>query len=256
MRSRQGTSRSSSARFGLRAFLGPLAAELLCRHRMPTEAGDHARTGSDRSSILESAARCLPGPWRWVCRDHACDPSGGSRCRGIVGGWKYVFGPGSVAVLTVRERVQRFYRIRRSNRNHSYRSQYTRGASMSIFRAGIVLALATAGLMMGCSRSAEDKMKNEPVTFGTMPDGKSVSLYTLRNAAGMEAKITNYGGIIVSLACAGPEREVRRCCARLRFAVVVSEGDPVLWCADRAVWEPDRQGSVHAGRKGVSADGQ
>lgn len=42
-------------------------------------------------------------------------------------------------------------------------------------------------------------MKNEPVTFGTMPDGKSVSLYTLRNAAGMEAKITNYGGIIVSL---------------------------------------------------------
>jgi aldose 1-epimerase len=42
-------------------------------------------------------------------------------------------------------------------------------------------------------------MKNEPVTFGTTPDGKSVSLYTLRNAAGMEAKITNYGGIIVSL---------------------------------------------------------
>jgi aldose 1-epimerase len=70
---------------------------------------------------------------------------------------------------------------------------------MSVFRTGIVLALATAGLMMGCSRSAEDKMKTEPVSFGMTPDGKSVSLYTLRNAAGMEAKITNYGGIIVSL---------------------------------------------------------
>jgi aldose 1-epimerase len=69
---------------------------------------------------------------------------------------------------------------------------------MGIFRTGIVLALA-AGLMMGCSRSAEDKMKSEPVAFGMTPDGKSVSLYTLRNAAGMEAKITNYGGIIMSL---------------------------------------------------------
>lgn len=70
---------------------------------------------------------------------------------------------------------------------------------MRIFRAGIVVALATAGLMMGCSRSTEKTMSNDPVVFGTTPDGKSVMLYTLRNAAGMEAKITNYGGIIVSL---------------------------------------------------------
>ena len=70
---------------------------------------------------------------------------------------------------------------------------------MRIFRAGIVVALATAGLMMGCSRSTEKTMSNEPVVFGTTPDGKSAMLYTLRNAAGMEAKITNYGGIIVSL---------------------------------------------------------
>jgi aldose 1-epimerase len=70
---------------------------------------------------------------------------------------------------------------------------------MRIFRAGIIVALATAGLMMGCSRSTEKTMSNEPVAFGTTPDGKSVMLYTLRNAAGMEAKITNYGGIIVSL---------------------------------------------------------
>jgi aldose 1-epimerase len=70
---------------------------------------------------------------------------------------------------------------------------------MGIVRTGIVVALATAGLMMGCSRSTEKTMSNAPVSFGTAPDGKSVMLYTLRNAAGMEAKITNYGGIIVSL---------------------------------------------------------
>ncbi len=36
-------------------------------------------------------------------------------------------------------------------------------------------------------------------SFGNLPVGTAVSLYTLRNANGMEAKITNYGGIITSL---------------------------------------------------------
>ncbi|WP_322283903.1 aldose epimerase family protein [Prosthecobacter sp.] len=35
--------------------------------------------------------------------------------------------------------------------------------------------------------------------WGTTSEGKTVKLFTLRNANGMEAKITNYGGIIVSL---------------------------------------------------------
>ncbi len=34
--------------------------------------------------------------------------------------------------------------------------------------------------------------------FGTMPDGREVHLFTLRNAAGMEVKVTNYGGYLVS----------------------------------------------------------
>ena len=34
--------------------------------------------------------------------------------------------------------------------------------------------------------------------FGTMPDGREAHLFTLRNAAGMEVKISNYGGYIVS----------------------------------------------------------
>lgn len=35
--------------------------------------------------------------------------------------------------------------------------------------------------------------------FGKMPDGSAVNLYTLTNDNGMEVKITNYGGTIVSL---------------------------------------------------------
>ena len=35
--------------------------------------------------------------------------------------------------------------------------------------------------------------------FGQMPDGRAVSLYTLTNAAGMQVKITNYGGIVTSV---------------------------------------------------------
>jgi aldose 1-epimerase len=38
----------------------------------------------------------------------------------------------------------------------------------------------------------------EQSVFGTFPDGRQASLFTLRNAAGMEVKITNYGGYIVS----------------------------------------------------------
>ncbi len=34
--------------------------------------------------------------------------------------------------------------------------------------------------------------------FGTLPDGREAHLFTLRNAAGMEVKISNYGGYIVS----------------------------------------------------------
>ena len=35
--------------------------------------------------------------------------------------------------------------------------------------------------------------------FGKTPDGQAVDLYTLRNAGGVEAKITNYGGIVVTM---------------------------------------------------------
>jgi aldose 1-epimerase len=36
-------------------------------------------------------------------------------------------------------------------------------------------------------------------SFGTLPDGKEVTRYTLRNANGVEVSVINYGGIITSL---------------------------------------------------------
>lgn len=36
-------------------------------------------------------------------------------------------------------------------------------------------------------------------SFGTTTDGKAVEVYTLKNANGVEARVTNYGGIILSL---------------------------------------------------------
>ncbi|MEE4217744.1 MAG: aldose epimerase family protein [Xanthomonadales bacterium] len=42
-------------------------------------------------------------------------------------------------------------------------------------------------------------------SFGATPDGDKVMLYTLRNKAGMVARITDYGGIVVSLTA--PDRE-------------------------------------------------
>ena len=36
-------------------------------------------------------------------------------------------------------------------------------------------------------------------TFGTLPDGTSVELFTLKNASGAEVRVTNYGGIVTAI---------------------------------------------------------
>jgi len=43
--------------------------------------------------------------------------------------------------------------------------------------------------------------------FGSAPDGAEIDLYTLSNAAGMRAQVTNYGGIVTALLA--PDREGR-----------------------------------------------
>ncbi len=47
------------------------------------------------------------------------------------------------------------------------------------------------------SSDAKDTVKQG--AFGNTPDGTAVQLYTLSNTQGMEVKITNYGGIVVSV---------------------------------------------------------
>ncbi len=66
--------------------------------------------------------------------------------------------------------------------------------------AAIVSAGVGALLIAGCASKCCCKMKSTAtsVPFGTA-DGKPVTLYTLTNAKGSEAKIMNYGGIVQSL---------------------------------------------------------
>lgn len=59
--------------------------------------------------------------------------------------------------------------------------------------AGVV---ASAAGFVGCADAAVEVTKKP---WGQTPDGTAVDLYTLKNAKGAEATITNYGGIVVTL---------------------------------------------------------
>jgi len=61
------------------------------------------------------------------------------------------------------------------------------------------VTLATGCSTCCCKSSGDKAMTIQQEPFGTTKDGKPVTLYTLRNKNGVEAKITNYGGIVVSL---------------------------------------------------------
>lgn len=51
--------------------------------------------------------------------------------------------------------------------------------------------------------------------FGKLPDGTAIQIYTLTNPQGIEARITNYGGILVSLTV--PDRQGRKADVVLGF---------------------------------------
>ena len=63
-------------------------------------------------------------------------------------------------------------------------------------KALYVLPLSMLLIATASSQSAQ-KLQQQP--FGKTPDGQAVSLYTLRNASGMEVTITNYGGAITTV---------------------------------------------------------
>ena len=61
----------------------------------------------------------------------------------------------------------------------------------------IALVLAANAGFAGPARGANPGVTMS--TFGKMPDGETVNLYTLTNRSGMRVAITNYGGRIVSI---------------------------------------------------------
>lgn len=69
----------------------------------------------------------------------------------------------------------------------------------------ISLVLAVASIIMfGCKEKGAGQKETKPMnaqqeSYGKMPDGTPVELYTLVNANGLKAKIINYGAILVSL---------------------------------------------------------
>lgn len=71
----------------------------------------------------------------------------------------------------------------------------------------LTLALGIVILQSCTSKKTENNQttdsvtvnKIEKISFGTLPDGRGVDQYTLKNANGMEAKIINYGGVITHL---------------------------------------------------------
>lgn len=67
----------------------------------------------------------------------------------------------------------------------------------------ISLTLPAIAMGIRSSSCAHHEPPSQPAVtqaaFGTAPDGQAVQVYTLRNANGVEARVTNYGGVILSL---------------------------------------------------------
>jgi aldose 1-epimerase len=63
------------------------------------------------------------------------------------------------------------------------------------------LALAPTLTLLSCTRDQNNKTMNgiTEQAWGFLPTGETISLYTLRNAKGLEATISNFGGRIVTL---------------------------------------------------------
>ena len=66
--------------------------------------------------------------------------------------------------------------------------------------ASLACCAALLLMLLGCEEQKEEaKGTLAKAPFGKTAEGTAVDLYTLTNAHGLEAKITNYGGIVVSL---------------------------------------------------------
>jgi aldose 1-epimerase len=73
----------------------------------------------------------------------------------------------------------------------------------TILKGAAVLLVVSVFWAAGCAgpsaKTAAGKMDIAKADFGMTSDGKKVDIYTLTNSKGMEVKIINYGGTVVSL---------------------------------------------------------
>ncbi len=63
----------------------------------------------------------------------------------------------------------------------------------------LVCASVCAACLVGCATVSPSAGSVSKESFGSLPDGTPVDIYTLRNSGGAEARISNYGGLVVSL---------------------------------------------------------
>ena len=64
---------------------------------------------------------------------------------------------------------------------------------------GICFLLLLLSVLNSCGEHKQEGPALKKETFGNTLDGREVFVYTLKNRTGIEARITNYGGIILSL---------------------------------------------------------
>ena len=69
----------------------------------------------------------------------------------------------------------------------------------------LVGAVASAVCLVGCASTPRSDANISKESFGASKEGIPVDIYTLRNTKGVEARICNYGGIVVSLKA--PDRD-------------------------------------------------
>ena len=72
-------------------------------------------------------------------------------------------------------------------------------AVRTFFRPAILLSGAALLGLLGCMTVSEPSARISQHPFGRMPEGTPISVFTLRNQHGCEARICNYGGLLLSL---------------------------------------------------------
>ena len=102
-------------------------------------------------------------------------------------------------------------------------------------KASLVLCLVLAWLLAGCQVQPESPMSTtytmpHEAPFGILENGQDVVLYTLRNSAGMQVQITNYGGTITSIKVPDRNGELGEVTLGYGTLEAYLEGSPYFGC--------------------------